>query len=74
VNTQVDKLENDLLVIHGAQDPTVVWQHSLRFVRECIKNEVLIDYFVYPTHEHNVRGKDRVHLFEKITDFIQDTL
>jgi dipeptidyl-peptidase-4 len=24
---------------------------------------------VYPDHEHNVRGKDRVHLMEKIADY-----
>ena len=64
-----DKAKNlkaRLLMIHGAQDPVVVMQHSLEFVNACIKAGKQVDYFVYPDHEHNVRGKDRVHLMEKI--------
>lgn len=62
-------LKGNLLMIHGAQDPVVVWQHSIDFVREAVKNGVQMDYFVYPGHEHNVRGKDRIHLMQKITDY-----
>ncbi|MDM1522108.1 DPP IV N-terminal domain-containing protein [Empedobacter sp. 225-1] len=62
-------LKGKLLMIHGAQDPVVVWQHSVDFVREAVKNGVQMDYFIYPGHEHNVRGKDRVHLMQKITDY-----
>lgn len=67
-----DKAKNlkaRLLMIHGAQDPVVVQQHSLEFVKACIKDGRQVDYFVYPDHEHNVRGKDRVHLMAKITDY-----
>ncbi len=71
---RVKDLKGRLLVIHGSQDPTVVWQHTQAFVRECIKNGVLLDYFIYPTHEHNVSGKDRVHLFKKITQHFDDFL
>lgn len=67
-----DKAQNlkaRLLMIHGAQDPVVVMQHSLEFINACIKQGKAVDYFVYPDHEHNVRGKDRVHLMAKITDY-----
>lgn len=67
-------LKGRLLIIHGSQDPTVVWQNSQVFVRECVKNGVMMDYFIYPTHEHNVRGKDRVHLMQKITQYFDDFL
>ena len=66
---RVKDLKGKLLMIHGAQDPVVVWQHSIDFTREAVKNGVQMDYFVYPGHEHNVRGKDRVHLMQKITDY-----
>jgi len=66
---QVDKLQGRLLIIHGAIDPTVVWQNSLQFLTEAVKKQKQVDYFVYPTHEHNVRGMDRVHLWEKIEDY-----
>ncbi len=66
---KVENLEGDLLVIHGAMDSTVVWQHSMRFLHSCIQHGVQVDYFVYPSHPHNVRGNDRVHLMQKVTDY-----
>ncbi|MDR1725950.1 MAG: DPP IV N-terminal domain-containing protein [Bacteroidales bacterium] len=65
----VDNLTGKLLVIHGAQDNTVVMQHSLEFIKTCIKHGKQVDYFIYPDHEHNVRGKDRLHLYQKIFDY-----
>lgn len=69
-----EKLRGKLLICQGAIDPTVVWQHSLNFVRACIDAGVQVDYFPYPTHEHNVMGKDRVHLMQKVTDYFEDYL
>jgi dipeptidyl-peptidase 4 len=65
----VDNLEGRLLVIHGAMDPVVVWQHSLAFIREANKKGKQVDYFVYPNHEHGVRGRERMHLNEKIKSY-----
>jgi dipeptidyl-peptidase-4 len=67
-------LKGKLLIIHGAMDNTVVWQHSLLFIRECIKNNVPIDYFVYPRAKHNVRDYDRIHLMDKVTKYFDDYL
>lgn len=67
---KVDKLEGKLMLIHGAIDDVVVWQHSLEFVRECVSQGVQLDYFAYPEHPHNVRGKDRIHLMQKVIDYI----
>lgn len=67
-------LEGKLLLIHGAQDDVVVWQHSMRFLHQSIKNNVQVDYFVYPAYPHNVRGKDRIHLMQKITDYFDKFL
>ena len=44
------------------------------FVEACIKAGVQLDYFPYPTHEHNVRGRDRVHLMQKVTDYFDERL
>jgi len=70
----VDNLQGRLLMIHGSSDDVVLWQHSLRYIRECVRKGKQIDYFVYPEHPHNVRGKDRVHLFEKIERFFVENL
>ena len=67
-------LKGKLLICQGAIDPVVVWEHSLSFVRECVKNNVQVDYFPYPCHEHNVIGKDRVHLMDKVTMYFEDYL
>ena len=67
--TKTDQLKGKLLMIHGAQDNVVVWQHSVKFIKACVDNGIQLDYFIYPGHEHNVRGKDRVHLMQKITDY-----
>ncbi|MHC1706857.1 MAG: DPP IV N-terminal domain-containing protein [Bacteroidales bacterium] len=67
-------LQGRLLVIHGTVDPTVVWQNSLQFIKQCITEGVQIDYFVYPGHEHGVGGKDRLHLMKKQIQYYQDFL
>ncbi len=68
------QLEGRLLVIHGTMDATVVWQHSLDFIKKCVDAGKQVDYFVYPGHEHNVRGKDRAHLNRKIAEYFQTFL
>ncbi|RRJ91221.1 S9 family peptidase [Paenimyroides tangerinum] len=68
---KVNNLEGRLLMIHGAQDPVVVQQHSMEFIEACIKAGKQVDYFLYPTHEHNVSGKDRIHLNAKIADYFK---
>ena len=74
ISQQTDKLRGRLLVIHGDVDPVVVWQNSLRLLQNAVDNDVLIDYAVYPQHEHNVIGHDRVHLFKKIIRYFDDYL
>ena len=70
----IDNLDGRLLLIHDSSDDVVLWQHTLRYIRECVKKGKQIDYFVYPEHAHNVMGPDRVHLFEKIEKFFKENL
>lgn len=71
---KVQNLKGNLLMIHGAQDNVVVWQHSMNFLKAAVGHGVQMDYFVYPGHEHNVLGKDRVHLMQKVTDYFDEYL
>ena len=66
---KVQNLKGKLLMIHGAQDDVVVWQHSVKFLKSAVDKGVQLDYFVYSGHPHNVSGKDRVHLMQKVTDY-----
>ncbi len=70
----VDKLKGKLMIIHGAQDETVVMQHSMQFLHECVRQNKAVDFFTYPTHEHNVSGRDRIHLMQKISQYFFDYL
>ena len=71
---KAEDLEGRLLVIHGAEDNTVVWQHSLEFIERCINNFKQVDYFVYPHHEHSVLGRERLHLYQKMFQYYEDFL
>ena len=74
LNNYIKNLSGPLLMIHGTDDDVVVMQHNMRFLKTCITNNVPIDFFAYPGHAHNVRGKDRVHLMHKILDYVEHEL
>jgi len=67
-------LTGRVLICQGLQDGTVVPQHSLSFVQACVEAGIPVDWFPYPLDEHNMRGKARVHLYEKITDYFETYL
>ncbi len=69
-----DKLAGDLLIIHGVQDPVVIWQQSILFLQACIDADVFVDYFIYPGQEHNVAGEERVYLTRQITNYFIEHL
>ncbi len=71
---KAQNLEGRLLVIQGAEDNTVVPQHSTEFIERCINNFKQVDYFMYPHHEHNVLGRERLHLYQKMFQYYEDYL
>ncbi len=70
----VKDLKGKLLIIQDDQDGTVVPQNSFSFLKKCVDEGKQVDFFMYPGHEHNVRGKDRVHLNQKMTLYFQENL
>jgi dipeptidyl-peptidase-4 len=74
VNLKAGNLKGKLLIIHGTMDPVVVMQHSMSFLKACIDARTYPDFFAYPGHPHNVMGRDRIHLHEKITRYFDDNL
>ena len=67
-------LKGHLLIIHDDHDDTCVPQHTLSFMKACVDARTYPDLFIYPNHKHNVIGRDRVHLHEKITRYFEDYL
>lgn len=72
--TKIDNIEGKLMLIHGTSDDVVLWKHTMNFVQTSVDKGFQLDYFIYPNHEHNVTGPDRVHLMEKITEYFDDYL
>ena len=67
-------LRDRLEIIIGGNDATVVPQHALSFLKECIKYGTQPDFFVYPGEPHNMRGHQSVHLHERISKYFFDFL
>ena len=67
-------LKGKLQIITGMNDPVVVPQHCLSFIKACIEAGTQPDFFVYPGEPHNMRGKQSVHLHERITQYFEDYL
>lgn len=72
--TYTKDLKGKLLLIHGTTDPIVVWQQSVAMIDDAVEKGVHIDYAIYPGEKHGVRGKKRLHLFEKMTRYIMENL
>lgn len=74
LHNHVSNLEGELLLIHGTVDDVVVMQHNLSLVKAFIDAGIQMDFFPYPMHPHNVRGKDRLHLMTKVLNFVEEHL
>jgi dipeptidyl-peptidase-4 len=71
-----DKLEGNYLLIHGSGDDNVHLQNSMRMVNSLIEANKQFDLFIYPDRTHGIyKGKNtRLHLYQKMTTFIQEHL
>jgi len=67
-------LKGKLQVIIGYNDPTVVPQHALSFLKACAEAGTQPDFFAYPGEGHNMMGHNSVHLHERITQYFEDYL
>ncbi|MCP5063136.1 MAG: prolyl oligopeptidase family serine peptidase [Ignavibacteriae bacterium] len=70
----VENLNGKLLLVHGTSDPTVVWEHTLEFAKKAANLNKQLDYYPYVGHGHGVRGKDAIHLYNKISNYFFDNL
>ncbi len=71
---QTEKLQGHLLIIHDDQDGTVVPQMSMQFLKNAVNNDTYPDFLMYMNHEHNVRGRDRIHLLNNIARYFDEHL
>jgi len=71
----VDKLKGDFLLIHGSGDDNVHLQNTMRMVEALIQADKQFEWMVYPDNNHGIYGGNtRLHLYKKMTNFINKTL
>ena len=71
----VDKLKGDFLLIHGSGDDNVHLQNTMRMVEALVQANKQFDWMIYPDKNHGIYGGNtRLHLYNKMTDFIHKTL
>jgi dipeptidyl-peptidase-4 len=68
-----DKLEGNLLLIHGTGDENVKFAFTLQFANALIAHNKQFDMMIYPNRHHGVSDA-QLHLFTKITNYFQDKL
>ena len=71
-----DKLKGKFLLIHGSGDDNVHVQNTMRLTNALIEANKPFDQAIYPDRTHGIyRGKNtRLHLFNKMTKFIEENL
>ena len=71
----VDKLKGDFLLIHGSGDDNVHVQNTMRMVEALIQADKQFEWMIYPDKNHGIYGGNtRLHLYKKMTNFINKTL
>lgn len=70
-----NNLKGKYLLIHGTADDNVHIQNAMRMTEELIQKNKDFEWAVYPDKNHSIYGGyTRIHLFEKITNFILNNL
>lgn len=71
----VDKLEGNYLLVHGSADDNVHVQNTMRMVEALVQANKQFELFIYPDKNHGIYGGNtRYHLYEKMTNFIEENL
>lgn len=68
-------LEDPYLLVHGSADDNVHYQNTMEMVDALVRANKPFDLFIYPDKNHGIYGgTTRLHLFEKMTRFIEENL
>lgn len=71
----VDGLKGDFLLVHGSGDDNVHFQNSIELSEKLIQANKQFQQMFYPDKDHGIHGGNtRLHLFTKMTNFIEENL
>ena len=64
-------LKGDYLLIHGSGDDNVHLQNTMRMVEALVQENKTFEWMIYPDKNHGIYGGNtRLHLYNKMTNFI----
>lgn len=74
--TFADRLEGNLLIVHGTGDDNVHYQNTEVLVNKLIENNKYFSMMSYPNRTHGIyEGKNTTrHLYELLTRYIYENL
>ena len=68
-------LKGKYLLVHGSGDDNVHVQNSMRMIEALIQANKPFDWAIYPDKNHGIYGGNtRLHLYNKMTNFIKNNL
>ena len=71
----VDKLKGKYLLVHGSADDNVHMQNTMEMINALVRANKEFDLFIYPDKNHGIYGgTTRLHLFNKMTNFLNENL
>ena len=71
----VDSLKGNYLIVHGTGDDNVHFQNSVEMVNKMVSKNIPFESAYYPNKNHGISGGyTRLHLFNRMTEFILDNL
>jgi dipeptidyl-peptidase-4 len=70
-----DRLKGNYLLVHGMGDDNVHFQHTAEMVNALVMANKQFDTYFYPNRNHGIYGgTTRLHLYQKMTDFLNEKL
>ncbi len=68
-------LKGNYLLVHGSGDDNVHVQNTMRMAEALIQANKQFEWTIYPDNNHGIYGGNtRIHLFNKMTEFIKENL
>lgn len=68
-------LKGDFLLIHGSGDDNVHVQNTMRMIEALVQANKQFEWAIYPDKNHGIYGGNtRIHLFNKMTNFVKEHL
>jgi dipeptidyl-peptidase 4 len=73
--THAAKLRGKYLLVHGTADDNVHYQNAIEMQKALIQSGKHFETYTYPDKAHGISGaKTRLHLYQKMTDFLEKNL